>query len=120
MKTTQDCDRRRWQHVAYKALGELLRADLPAIDWTVGVHASLVARVERMNRADTADVVRARWQVWADYLRAETTSHEVDGVLELVARADLNDFSPPVQVAVTATIYLDDPAGLDEPTQAGA
>src|SRR4051794_19194100 len=63
--TTTGSEPRRWQGVSRRALGDLLRTDLLAIDCPVGVHPPLVDCVPPRGGADTTDDVRARWQARA-------------------------------------------------------
>jgi hypothetical protein len=71
---------RRWQRDAYRALGDLLEQDLPAIDWRIGVYRSLAGYVATGGRFSRASITDA-WQAWADYLGAEPWENQPDGEL---------------------------------------
>ena len=62
-------DYARWQRRGYDALGDLLKAGLPPIDWSVSVHASLVGRVHQWD-GRTPDEQRDIWQRWVTHVGA--------------------------------------------------
>lgn len=103
---------RRWQRAAYLALGEFLKADLPAVTWTIATSGALVGDVDSLT--STPGEQRAAFDAWTRHLGAVVRSERTDsaGVVRLYAGFAWSK-NPDVRGAIRASIYppLDDEAG---------
>ncbi|MCX5522613.1 hypothetical protein OG342_07010 [Streptomyces bobili] len=103
---------RRWQRAAYQALGEFLKADLPAVTWTIATSGALVGDVDSLT--STPAEQRAAFDAWARHLDADVWPERTDSnrVTRLHAGFAWSK-NPDVRGAIRADIYppLDDEAG---------
>lgn len=102
---------RRWQRAAYQALGEFLKADLPAVTWTIATSGAMTAEVDSLT--STPAEQRAAFDAWVRQLRATVRPERTDsdGVIRLNAVFAWSK-NPDVRGAIRASIYppLDDEA----------
>jgi hypothetical protein len=104
---------RRWQRAAYRALGEFLKADLPAVTWTIAISGALVGDVDSLS--STPAEMRAAFEAWTGWLNAEGVTDRMrqDGVTHLYAQFRHGEGATEVRGAIRADIYppLDDEPG---------
>ncbi|GAA3121960.1 hypothetical protein [Streptomyces echinatus] len=96
---------RRWQRAAHQALGEFLKADLPAVSWSIPVSGALVGDVDSLT--STPDEQRAAFAAWTQYLGADVMPERTDsgGVTRLYAKFWRQGDRDGVRGAIRASIY---------------
>lgn len=104
MGSTPNTTMLRWQRDAHKALGGLLKLDLPAVSWTIPISGALVGDVDTLTSTPTEQ--REAFAAWARQLKAKVTPERTDsdGVVHLYGKFQL-DVGYGVGGAIRATIY---------------
>ena len=97
--------KRRWQRAAHQTLGEFLKADLPAVSWSIPVSGALVGDVDALT--STPAEQRAAFAAWTRYLGADVMPERVDsdGVTHLYAKFWRQGDLDGVRGAIRASIY---------------
>ena len=103
--STSEIYKRRWQRAAYRVLGEFLKADLPAVSWSIPVSGALVGDVDSLT--STPAEQRAAFAAWTQHLGADVMPERVDsdGVTRLYAKFWRQGDRGGVGGAIRASIY---------------
>lgn len=84
--STSNAYRLRWQRAAHQALGEILKADMPAVMWTIATSGALVGDVDSLSSSPTEQ--RAAFDAWVRHLDATVWPERTDsdGTVHLHAK----------------------------------